>query len=71
MATTKGFLFGVITGAAMVWWLKDSIARSIDARTRAIRARAAHGLQSTADALEAGLAGTPATDRPPRIGRAS
>ena len=71
MATTKGSLFGVITGAAMVWWLKDSIARSIDARTRTIRARAAQGFQSAADALETGLAGTPVADRPPRIGRAS
>lgn len=71
MATTKGFLFGVITGAVIVWWLRDSIARSIDARTRTIRARAAHGLQSAADALETGLAGAPVPDQPPRIGRAS
>lgn len=76
MAATKGFLLGLITGGATVWWLKDRIARSVDARTRAVRARAAHGLESVANAIDAGLTGTPATDMPvadqtQRIGRAS
>ena len=71
MGTTKGFLLGLITGGAIAWWLKDSIATSIDARTRAVRASIAHGLQSVADAIDAGLARTPAADTPARIGRAS
>lgn len=67
----KSFLLGLITGATTVWVLKDSIAARIDARTRTIRARTAHGLHAAADAIGGGLAGAPPADTPTRIVRAS
>jgi len=67
----KSFLLGLITGATMVWWLKDSIATRIDARTRTIRAGAAHSLRAAADAIEEGFAGAPPADTSTRVVRVS
>lgn len=67
----KSFLLGLMTGATTVWVLKDFLTTLIDARTRAVRARAAHGLHAVADAIEGGLAGAPPADTPTPIARAS
>lgn len=67
----KSFLLGLMTGATTAWVLKDFLATRIDARTRAVRARAAQGLRAAADAIEGGLAGAPPADTPTRIARAS
>lgn len=67
----KSFVFGVITGATAAWVLKDSIATRVDARTRMLRARAAHRLHAAADAIETGMAGASRADAPRQITRAS
>ena len=67
----KSFLLGMISGATMVWCLKDSIATRIDAGTRTIRAGAAHSLRAAADAIEAGFAGAPPAGMPTRVTRVS
>jgi hypothetical protein len=71
MATLKGFLVGFVTGAAVVYWFKDSIADRIDAQTETARARAAHGLHAAADVIEKGIAGAAAAATPTPIVRTS
>ncbi|HET9492048.1 MAG TPA: hypothetical protein VFR64_20145 [Methylomirabilota bacterium] len=71
MATIKGFLVGLITGAVVAYWFRDWIAARIDARTETVRSRTAHRLHAAADAIEKGIAGAEATATPTRIVRSS
>jgi hypothetical protein len=60
----KSFLVGLIAGATASLVFKESIAARIDTRTRAIRAKTAHGLRTAADVIEDGAAESPGPDKP-------
>ena len=49
MRTSDGFLLGVITGAAIVWFWRREIEDYARDKTRGVRARAAEGLQAVAE----------------------
>jgi hypothetical protein len=63
----RSFAVGVCAGAALTWWLKDSIAAQVDARTSAARAKVARRLHAAADAVEAGLGGAPSRRAKPIV----
>ena len=46
MRTSDGFLLGVITGAAIVWFWRREIEDYARDRTRGVRTRAAEGLRA-------------------------
>ena len=61
----KSFLFGTITGAAVMWFYGEQIREMIDDATSGVRTRAAEQmhnvadtLQSVADTVDQGLGGT-------------
>lgn len=53
----RSFALGFCAGAAVTWWLKDSIPAQIDARTAAVRETAARRLHALAHAIEEGFTG--------------
>ena len=62
----KSFILGAIAGGAAMWFYGDQIRETVDEATSGVRTRAAEQmhnvadtLQSVADTVDGGLAGTP------------